>query len=781
MRIRISRLAVTSILVLLLPTIIVLLGGTAAYPAYWGYKWTRQESGTTAPIHDVEAIDATHVWAVTGGGELLFYDGTSWSPRASGISEPLYAIDAIDNDHIWAVTYNGAILYYDGHSWEDQGSGTDVPLSSVSALDSTHVWACGGYGQILFYDGFSWESQTIDNYVSFESIYALDASHVWAVGGGLGPKAGKATSYFFDGSAWSEINTGAEHTLFDVYAMDAQHVLAVGSRGEIQFFDGLSWNGMIPQTDGILYGIKGLGYEAFAVGEGGAILYSDLTGWDKMETDVTTPLRSVSGLDPQNVWAVGDDGVILFGGMTKPPFEPTTREWGTDSIGVTSPATKWYLAEGSTGPGFETWVLVQNPNPNPTDVFLTINFMTAEGPARQLTDRLVANSRTTYNVGAYVPNNYQVSTKVESTSAVAGGGNGVIVERAVYGNNRKWAHESIGATAPATKWYLAEGSTSIEGGFETWVLVQNPNPTDVFLTVYFMTAAGPARQLTDRLAANSRRTYNVADYVPNNYQVSTKVESFSAVVDGGNGVIVERAMYGCYPYDPARERRFAFGSIGATAPANKWYLAEGCTYEYFETWVLVQNPNPNDVFLTVDFMTPEGPGRRLTDRLAANSRRTYHVDEFVGWKWEVSTTVESGCTATGDPSGVIVERTMFGFRNPPTARDPYYAWAHNTIGATAPANKWYLAEGSTGPGFETWVLVQNPNANDILVTLNFMTPTGQSRFTVDRMLPNSRKTFNLWEYVPNNYEVSTSVESSPATAGGGSGVIVERAMYGNAK
>ena len=429
-----SRLAVTSILVLLFSMIIVLLGGTAAYPAYAGYKWTRQESGTTAPIHDVEAIDATHVWAVTGGGGLLFYNGTSWSAQASGISEPLYAIDAIDNDHIWAVAYNGAILYYDGHSWEDQGSGTDVPLSSVSALDSTHVWACGGYGQILFYDGFSWESQTIDNYVSFESIYALDASHVWAVGGGLGPKAGQATAYFFDGSAWSEINTGAGHTLFDVFAMDAQHVLAVGGAGEIQFFDGSSWSGMITQTDGILWGITGLGYEAFAVGEQGAILYSDLTGWDKMETDVTTPLRSVSGLDTQNVWAVGDNGVILFGGITKPPFEPTTREWGTDSIGVTSPATKWYLAEGSTSieGGFETWVLVQNPNAN--DILVTLNFMTTSGQSRFTVDRMLPNSRKTFNLWEYVPNNCEVSTSVESSPATAGGGSGVIVERAMYGD-----------------------------------------------------------------------------------------------------------------------------------------------------------------------------------------------------------------------------------------------------------------------------------------------------------------------------------------------------------
>ena len=36
------------------------------------------------------------------------------------------------------------------------------------------------------------------------------------------------------------------------------------------------------------------------------------------------------------------------------------RTWGHDSIGVTSPASTWYLAEGCTAGGTETWVLIQN-------------------------------------------------------------------------------------------------------------------------------------------------------------------------------------------------------------------------------------------------------------------------------------------------------------------------------------------------------------------------------------------------------------------------------------
>lgn len=34
------------------------------------------------------------------------------------------------------------------------------------------------------------------------------------------------------------------------------------------------------------------------------------------------------------------------------------RDWGTCASAVSSPANTWYLAEGCTASGFETWVLV---------------------------------------------------------------------------------------------------------------------------------------------------------------------------------------------------------------------------------------------------------------------------------------------------------------------------------------------------------------------------------------------------------------------------------------
>ncbi len=87
---------------------------------------------------------------------------------------------------------------------------------------------------------------------------------------------------------------------------------------------------------------------------------------------------------------------------------------------------------------------------------------------------------------------------------------------------------------------------------------------------------------------------------------------------------------------------------------------------------------------------------------------------------------------------------------------------------------WYLAEGCTGAGFETWVLVQNPNDSPATVTLTYMTPDGAQAGPVETLPANSRKSYNVALDVPDTWDVSTQVHAD-------SPVVAERAMYGDAK
>jgi hypothetical protein len=411
----------------------------------------------------------------------------------------------------------------------------------------------------------------------------------------------------------------------------------------------------------------------------------------------------------------------------------TTRAWAQDAAAVSSPSTTWYLAEGCTASGFETWVLVQNPNAYPAAVRLT--FMTDAGPSAGPSFELAALSRKSINIADSLPGAAGVSTVVQSTSPV-------VVERAMYGSARRWATGTAGVTAPSTTWYLAEGCTA--PGFETWVLVQNPGTQAAMVTLGYMTSAGKRAGPSFRLGPSSRKTVNVADVAPGQWDVSTSVES-------DRPVVVERSMYG-------GGREWAEGSAGATGPASTWYLAEGCTAGGAQTWVLVQNPGTRNALVNLTYMTPAGPVKGQSQWLAPGSRRTFLANDVVPDKWDVSTIVQSA-------SPVVVERSVLG---------PGRQWASGAGGVKQPGTDWFLAEGSTGPGFETWVLVQNPTALAAHVSLTCLTGKGERAGPSFQLAPFTRRTVNLADFIPGEWDVSTRVRSDHP-------VVVERAMYGDRK
>ena len=393
----------------------------------------------------------------------------------------------------------------------------------------------------------------------------------------------------------------------------------------------------------------------------------------------------------------------------------------------------WYLAEGCTGGGTETWVLVENPNNKSALAVLT--YMGPKGVIPGPLVQLAPHSRTTVQVSKTIKN-YQVSTRVDSNYSV-------IVERSMYGNNNQWATDSIGVTQPSKTWYLAEGSTN--GGMETWILLLNPSSTAAKVSLTYMTSRGSVPGPTVTIPANTRMSISPSDTVPNTWDVSTKVVSTVPIV-------AERSMYW-------GNRREGHNSIGAAAPMKEWYLAEGSTNGGMETWILVQNPNSKAAKVSLTYMTKEGLVNGPTVSIPAKSRKSFSVSDTVPNVWDVSTKVTSDLP-------VVAERSMYGVSNGTRT------WGSNSIGVSKTGKKWYLAEGSTNGGMETWVLVQNPNGSAAKVSLTYLTATGSRAGPTVTVPARSRVTFNAADTVPNNWNVSTIVSST-------SNIVVERSMYGN--
>jgi hypothetical protein len=322
------------------------------------------------------------------------------------------------------------------------------------------------------------------------------------------------------------------------------------------------------------------------------------------------------------------------------------RQWATGSTGSTLTSTGWFLAEGSTAGGMETWVLVQNPYPSDTTVSLTL--MTDGGelkPPGLQNVVLPPRSRKSFNLGDYVTT-YNVSTMVQALN------NGVVCERAMYGPGRQWATASVGATNSAADWYMAEGCTA--GGMETWVLVQNPHPTSVDINMEFYTDTGsvfPGNIIS--IPAYSRASFNLADQMAGYYHLGTRVHALNGTV------VCERAMYG-----PGRE--WATDSIGAGQLKNEWYLAEGCT-RGMETWVLIMNAGPGTDYYTVFFVTEAGmvqPPELQFVMIDPGCRVSINAGQYVTG-YDVSTVV------TSTANDLSVERSMYG---------PGRKWATNSVG-----------------------------------------------------------------------------------------------------
>lgn len=146
------------------------------------------------------------------------------------------------------------------------------------------------------------------------------------------------------------------------------------------------------------------------------------------------------------------------------------------------------------------------------------------------------------------------------------------------------------------------------------------------------------------------------------------------------------------------------GEVEASCGSYGWYFAEGYTGGDFDTWILLQNPNEVDAVAHLRFFTPTGEPINLDVQLAGETRRTVYLNAVDGLEnQEVATEVVC------EGEGVIAERAMYFDYDVGTGNR---SGGHDSIGAPRTSTCWYLPEGYTGGGFDTYVLLMNPGEQD---------------------------------------------------------------------
>ncbi len=433
--------------------------------------------------------------------------------------------------------------------------------------------------------------------------------------------------------------------------------------------------------------------------------------------------------------------VNVYGALDGSPAASPGTTPTTPPPDVSGGADKWYLAEGYTGPGFDTYVLVQNPN-SATATFQG-KFVAQDGRVVTHYYVLEGQTRMTLDLNQILPD-AQVSTSVTTTNGV-----GVVVERSMYFNyaGKTGGHAALGTNSPSTTWYFPEGYTGSD--FDEYVLLLNQNSSPAKVTLNLLFEGGSSQSYDYQVAPNSRYTIHVDELQPD--------AQVSAVIQSDIPVVAERAMYFNYfGIDGGSD------SLGAAAPANTWYFPEGSTINGFNEYILLMNPENQAVTATLLLQPESGGTVTRYYNLPPLSRTTLHINEIMP---NVSLAAR---VTTPSSVKIVAEQAMYFI----------YAGAwtdgNTTMGATVASSQWCIPEGYTGYGFDTWLLIQNPDPSQASdVTVYTMQRQGSYQLRDFSVAPGGRYTIKVNDLVVGADVASTVISRN------GVPIVVAEAMYFN--
>jgi hypothetical protein len=429
------------------------------------------------------------------------------------------------------------------------------------------------------------------------------------------------------------------------------------------------------------------------------------------------------------------------------------RAQGTGTIVNDDLTRTYYLSEGATGGFFDEDVLIANPNAQAAPVTLT--FSKEDGQQVVTTRTLPPQSHLTVHVDQIAG----LEATAASTQVTSDAGLPLVVERSMFWDATYYAgHTGSAVDQPAPDWFFAEGS---QGFFQTFVLVINPNPTPTDVTFTFLREGDTPVVKTVTVGAATRLTLD-AGSVP---EIVNR--SFGIAVHATQPIMAERSMY--FGTTPTRLWSGGTESAGVTAGSTHWFLAEGATGGFFDTFVLLSNPQSTPAHVSMTYLLDTGETVTVAKTIPANARLTTNIEA------EDDVRLHSAAVSTVVTADVpiIAERSMYW----PGAAIPW-GEGHNSFGVVDAGTAWGLAEGRVGTplNFHTYILLANPQATAAAVTVTYLRESGAPVV----------KTYSVPATSRFNIDTSTVTELHDEAFGAtiqvtnGVAIIVERSMYWDA-
>lgn len=450
------------------------------------------------------------------------------------------------------------------------------------------------------------------------------------------------------------------------------------------------------------------------------------------------------------------------------PGDPGTVEIWEDPPAV-PPTPTHYFPEGTTRPGFQSYLTVFAPDIN-TTVTVTYELGPGQGGPIVKSYGLAGGSRGTIDINADVGPNKDVSTRISSDS-----GRPVFAERVMYFNGvvvsstdgtaspgftNFWQNQG----APRDFYFFTEGTT--RPGFQEYLTLATAGPTQtVDITYYFGPGQGAPKVVSGvSLPAGERVTISVNDpsQAGPGKDVSTKIVSTSS-----SPFYAERPMY----FDTSTIG-VAGGHNGMGSPLNPFtdtVFPEGTTRPGFRTFLTLYSETDQRLKATY-YQAAAASGETQKQNvineivLPANQRVTIELGPVLGGDSDIATRLTScgnvpDCTPA-DPNkpyefaGAIpfyAERPMYfsgvsigsgasgGTVNSPITTNSYWP--------TGMQSEYYLAEGTNRTvvqdwsivgGFQTYLTLLSPEVTQTVQVTLYLGP-GETPVKIDQLLPKARR------------------------------------------
>jgi hypothetical protein len=212
--------------------------------------------------------------------------------------------------------------------------------------------------------------------------------------------------------------------------------------------------------------------------------------------------------------------------------------------------------------------------------------------------------------------------------------------------------------------------------------------------------------------------------------------------------------------------------VGALGAAPAWYFAEGTCRPGFDPYICIQNPQDGNAEVKITYMKGDAGVKEQKLTVAKHSRTTVNVKDILGegddaahdWSAKVETT---------NGQDIICERPMyFDYHEGRTG-------GSCVMGSVFPFHRWYFAEGTTRPNFDSYLTIMNPDPDhDTPCKITYFLGDGTTKELNVTVEKSSRATVSAEDTVAETdspaSDFSASVVSLNAQA-----IVVERPMYFN--